>query len=345
MMSGHFVWLWIDTSASSTLVTPRNIQFPADNNTRSDPNSLNATIDMPTAPELSVRTRSRLSSSKRHERESGDNRVQWDPSLSNNSKFVDVTFATGSPEGTPSDIRKTRASDETAKVTSGSLQDIKISNLFPTTTKSGSGQMKYQRTSSDILRPSIRGGNMISEPDVNSIRDTFASAASRGNGFNNLAFLSKSDESSMHYIKNILKASDVVAVLGEDRISDHVDFRDTKLRSELVQNTRNTGDGWVYQENRNVGSESLKVKLPGFNEQDADDDVEDSLPVGLLAMRTQPMRLDRHLVKGAVRLMADTLLSVLTQCADWMPAPPSSNNSCWTGPSGSYRNFSNMFAR
>jgi hypothetical protein len=73
--------------------------------------------------------------------------------------------------------------------------------------------------------------------------------------------------------------------------------------------------------------------------------VEDSLPVGLLAMRTQPLRLDRHLLKSAVRLVAETLLSVLKRCADWMPAPPSSSNSCWTKPSGSYRNFSNMFAR
>ncbi|PNF41769.1 hypothetical protein B7P43_G03443, partial [Cryptotermes secundus] len=79
-------------------------------------------------------------------------------------------------------------------------------------------------------------------------------------------------------------------------------------------------------------------------ERESDEDVADALPVGLLAMRTKPMRLDRHLVKGAVRLIADTLLEVLSKCIDWLPVPPSSNNSCWTTPSGAFQNFSNIFA-
>jgi hypothetical protein len=333
MMSGHFVWLWIDTSASTSLVTPTNIPSPADNNTRSDPSNLNATFDSPTNPQQSAR--SRFSSSKRHDRELGDSRSQWVTSSSNNSAFVDIAFATSSPEETQPGIRKLRAAERTAKETPGSGQDMRTSDLF-STTKSGSGQMKSQRTSSDIPKASSQRESMISESDMSNIKDTFTSAASRGMGF-----ISNSDESSTHYLKKILKASDSVEVLGQDRISDLVNFRETKL----LQNARSAGNGWVYQENRNDISERFKIKLPGLSEEDTDQDVEGSLPVGLLAMRTQPMRLDRHLVKGAVRLMAETLLRVLTQCADWMPSPPSSNNSCWTTPSGSYQNFSNMFAR
>ncbi|KDR14505.1 hypothetical protein L798_10206 [Zootermopsis nevadensis] len=331
MMSGHFVWLWIDTSASSTLVSATNIQFPTDNNSRSDPNTFNSTFDNPNAPEQSLRSRPRSSSSKRHERGSNDDKTQWDPSLSNNSKVVDGIFTTGNPEEV---VRKPRDMD----VTSGSAQDVKTFNVL-STNLSESGQPNF----TDVLRPSGHKENFIGEPDINSNKDTFTNSASRKMGFNDLDFVLKSDESGTRNIKNVIKASDGVELLGQERISDIVNFRDNKLRSELVQSTRS--DGWVYNENINDGSERFKVRLPGFNEQDLDDDVDEALPVGLLALRTQPMRLDRHLVKGAVRLVAETLLGVLTRCAAWMPAPPSSVNSCWTTPSESYRNFSDMFAR
>jgi hypothetical protein len=242
-------------------------------------------------------------------------------------------------------IRKTRASERLVKDASSSVKYTKGSSLFLSTMKSESGRMNSHQTSSDILKPSTQREITVTESDMNNIKDTFESAASRGTNFNNLDLISKSEELSSHYIKARLKASFGVPVLGQDRIGDNMNFRDTKPRSEFVENVKSASGVRLYQENKVSGSERYRDNFPGVNEEGGEEDVEDSLPIGLLAMRTQPMRLDRHLVKAAVRLMADTLLNVLTQCAEWMPTPPSSNNSCWISPTDSYRNFSNMFAR
>jgi hypothetical protein len=248
---------------------------------------------------------------------------------------VEVPYAASGPEEEQTGIRKTRTS---VKKISGSVQERPTSSLFLSKTKSESSQLKSHHTYS-------QRENMISEHDMKNIEDIFANAASRGTGFNNLELISGSDPSGSRYVQSTLKASVGVHLLAQDRIGDFVNFRDTKLRTESVQNVRSASDVWVYQEKKNSESERFKVNFPGFNEEGVDEDVEDSLPVGLLALRTKPMRMDRHLVKGAVRLIADTLLEVLSKCADWMPAPPSSNNSCWTTPSGSFQNFSNIFAR
>ncbi|PSN52890.1 hypothetical protein C0J52_03006 [Blattella germanica] len=80
--------------------------------------------------------------------------------------------------------------------------------------------------------------------------------------------------------------------------------------------------------------------------QDPEDEEDDSLPIGLLALRTQPMKVDRQVVKGTVRLLADTLHRVLTQCTDWTtPTPPQVNTSCWSKPSPQYRDFATLFVR
>jgi hypothetical protein len=248
---------------------------------------------------------------------------------------VEVPYAASRPEEAQTGIRKTRIS---VKDMSGSVQDVSSSGLFSSKTKSNSSQIKSLHTSS-------QRENVISEHDMKNIKDTFANAASRGIGFNNLELILGSDISGSRFVQNSLKASDGVHLLGQERIGDFVNFRDTKLRTESVQNVRSVSDVWVYQEKKNSESERFKVNFPGFDDDGVDEDVADALPVGLLALRTKPMRLDRHLVKGAVRLIADTLLEVLSKCTDWMPAPPSSNNSCWTTPSGSFQNFSKILAR
>lgn len=348
MMSGHFVWLWIDTGASATLAAQRNTQFPVDDNAGNDPSNISATIDYSTAFEqpttqIPTRSRSRSSSSRRRERESGDNDTQWSPSSDNNSNFVEVQYAASGPEKPQRIIRKTRTS---VNGISGSVQDMSTSSSFSSETKSESSHTKSHHTSSGTLRTSTQRKNVISEHDIKNIKDIFANAAaSRGMGVNNLQMISESDDSGSRYVQNSLKASVGVHLLGQDRIGDFLNFRDTQLRTESVQNVRSASDMWVYQENRNSESERFKVNFPGFNDDGGDEDTADSLPVGLLAMRTKPMRLDRHLVKGAVRLIADTLLKVLSNCIDWMPAPLSSNNSCWATPSGALQNFSKVFAR
>ncbi|GLV34329.1 hypothetical protein CBL_00257 [Carabus blaptoides fortunei] len=72
------------------------------------------------------------------------------------------------------------------------------------------------------------------------------------------------------------------------------------------------------------------------------------LPVGLLSIRALPMKVDRHLVKGAVRLLVGTLRTVLARCPDWLAqsiALEDLTTSCWTPVSASEFNFSAVFSR
>lgn len=72
------------------------------------------------------------------------------------------------------------------------------------------------------------------------------------------------------------------------------------------------------------------------------------LPVGLLSIRALPMKVDRHLVKGAVRLLVGTLRAVLARCPDWLAqsiALEDLTTSCWTPVSASEFNFSAVFSR
>lgn len=67
------------------------------------------------------------------------------------------------------------------------------------------------------------------------------------------------------------------------------------------------------------------------------------LPSGLLSLKPLPVRVDRHLVKGAVRLLIATLKVVLEQCPRCL-FEGRLKNSCWMN-SNEGMNFSNFFAR
>lgn len=67
------------------------------------------------------------------------------------------------------------------------------------------------------------------------------------------------------------------------------------------------------------------------------------LPSGLLSLKPLPIRVDRHLVKGAARLLMATLKVVLDQCPTCL-LERRLESSCWTNSSES-TNFSNFFAR
>lgn len=72
------------------------------------------------------------------------------------------------------------------------------------------------------------------------------------------------------------------------------------------------------------------------------------LPAGLLSIRALPMRVDRHLVKGAVKLLVGTLKTVLARCPDWLAqsiALEDLSTSCWSSPSAGEFNFSSVFAK
>lgn len=72
------------------------------------------------------------------------------------------------------------------------------------------------------------------------------------------------------------------------------------------------------------------------------------LPTGLLSLRPLPIRVDRHLVKGAVRLLVSTLRQVLSQSPDSLfegIVAEKLSSSCWYPLGVQELNFSNTYAR
>ncbi|KAF5303394.1 hypothetical protein FQA39_LY09985 [Lamprigera yunnana] len=77
------------------------------------------------------------------------------------------------------------------------------------------------------------------------------------------------------------------------------------------------------------------------------DDKFSNLPSGLLSLQPLPLRIDRHLVKGAVRLLATALKVTLDLCPDWLlqhVAAGEHQGSCWKPANTNELNFSTIFA-
>lgn len=107
--------------------------------------------------------------------------------------------------------------------------------------------------------------------------------------------------------------------------------------------------------NRNYGVESSKFKTPPPNDPtwrrrpggDAKELMGD-LPAGLLSLNPLPVRVDRHLVKGAVRLLLAAVKPVLDQAPIQMLqsiAKGQLTTSCWKPLGAREANFSDSFGR
>ncbi|XP_071050043.1 uncharacterized protein [Onthophagus taurus] len=72
------------------------------------------------------------------------------------------------------------------------------------------------------------------------------------------------------------------------------------------------------------------------------------LPQGLLRLRPLAVKVDRHLVKGAAKLLVATLKNVLSGCPSWLDDGLKSfqlSTSCWKSLGSIEQNFSTYFAR
>lgn len=105
--------------------------------------------------------------------------------------------------------------------------------------------------------------------------------------------------------------------------------------------------------NRNYGVESSKsnafrgaIHQRDFDKQTANSD-SGELPSGLLSLKALPVKVDRHLVKGAVRLLVSTLKVVLQSSPEWMirNLANGDNNGCWKTRLIKESGFISNFAR
>ncbi|KAG5894221.1 hypothetical protein JTB14_002271 [Gonioctena quinquepunctata] len=97
--------------------------------------------------------------------------------------------------------------------------------------------------------------------------------------------------------------------------------------------------------NHNYGVESSKLKDRRSHQRRVGDS-KGELPAGLLSIKPLPVRVDRHLVKGAVRMLVSSLKRVLIRAPEWvlgsfLNAKP---NSCWKNHAKE-NSFVNEFAR
>lgn len=105
----------------------------------------------------------------------------------------------------------------------------------------------------------------------------------------------------------------------------------------LLQN-----DQYLLFNRNNYGVESSKSKVrrsdnknPEKKEDSANNKINGhlvgDLPAGLLSLKPLPVKLDRHLVKGAVRLLVSVLKDVLDRSPSWMIGNlvTIQNNGCW----------------
>ncbi|KAJ8918548.1 hypothetical protein NQ315_013053 [Exocentrus adspersus] len=101
--------------------------------------------------------------------------------------------------------------------------------------------------------------------------------------------------------------------------------------------------------NRNNGVESSKLKdRQAHHRTNGLGDTKGELPPGLLSLKPLPVKVDRHLVKGAVRLLVAALKFVIDRSPEWMLSyfvEEQVINDCWNNAATKENSFISEFAR
>lgn len=126
------------------------------------------------------------------------------------------------------------------------------------------------------------------------------------------------------------------------------DINDMKM-NYLLRN-----DQYLLFNSNNFGGDVAKSKKQR-RERKQQDAIENSntrihekkLPVGLLSLKPLPVKVDRHLVKGAVRLLVSVLKSMLDRSPSWMVRNlvTAKNNGCWKSNVIKESSFINDFGK
>lgn len=156
---------------------------------------------------------------------------------------------------------------------------------------------------------------------------TMASSVDREEALRRHRELVKSDISDMH-VEYLLK-NDQYLMFNRDR--DEL----------LAKSKQNSGVTRKFRDKRPPSSRVPPTKTPSPTPMT-------ELPVGLLSIRAVPMKVDKHVVRGAVRLLVGTLRAALARCPPWLAqsiALDRLETSCWAPASATEFNFSTVFAR
>ncbi|KAI4461880.1 hypothetical protein MML48_5g00021469 [Holotrichia oblita] len=131
--------------------------------------------------------------------------------------------------------------------------------------------------------------------------------------------------------------------------NDHFLFFNTNNRYRYNSNSRSKSDSeTIYSRSRSRRDIFFETANINVNPADKFGGDRVILPQGLLSLRALPVRVDRHLVKGAVRLLVAALERALLNIPIWLVdnlQRTQMSTSCWRPSGDSERNFSLFLAR
>ncbi|KAI4461866.1 ionotropic glutamate receptor [Holotrichia oblita] len=131
--------------------------------------------------------------------------------------------------------------------------------------------------------------------------------------------------------------------------NDHFLFFNTNNRYRYNSNSRSKSDSeTIYSRSRSRRDIFFETANINVNPADKFGGDRAILPQGLLSLRALPVRVDRHLVKGAVRLLVAALERALLNIPIWLVdnlQRTQMSTSCWRPSGDSERNFSLFLAR
>lgn len=185
---------------------------------------------------------------------------------------------------------------------------------------------------------SINIRNSIDESE--NVRETKQQQQQHEDRYKRSSVLDKSDFSDMHV--NYLLRNDQFLLFNRNYGVESSKFKDHHLNK--AQHHYNTNDNY----NVNNNNDQQRQRRYPFLLSGVKNSKIKELPAGLLSLKPLPIKVDKHLVKGAVRLLVSALKVVIKQSPDWLVLSLVNGelkSSCWKNHSAEEHNFSGDFGR
>ncbi|KAL4706474.1 hypothetical protein ACJJTC_015672 [Scirpophaga incertulas] len=354
MLDGHFFWLWIDASKDLDIfhtsvnkirdindsledfdnfgdkdeIIPhdgfeRRKRDDADNNSVNYSRSFNTStrLDINIKDELNSNVNSSFMNSSTNSifRRVSRNLNKYEAHSINNKLLNNISHELDSSHNTSSESVRNYVNKqgvETSKIKMNSIAEGKKSSLFRDSSRNRNiDEMKNESFNKYV--------NSIS---IGNVKDTL---------------LKKNIIQYSHKSSNLMDS-----VLFPSDISEFI--MNPTVHTAKMHNIRD-----ITGKNTLAGEINFVDDTPDFD-ADIDEDesnvtvIMDHLPVGLLALHPQPMKIDRAFIRAAVRLAVGALRRVLRACDAWSAQAQFFSDaaaSCWDEPSDAAADFSMEFIR
>ncbi|CAG9785011.1 unnamed protein product [Diatraea saccharalis] len=348
MLDGHFFWLWIDASIELDVfhTVINKTQYVDDGY-----DDLENFID--------DREKMAQDHVERRKRDDADNNSADDIRSRNNSTLLDINSQEESSKRVESSINNIRFNSVFRRVSRNinkseahSVNNKLLSNNFSQKFDSS------RNTSPEIVRNFVYNKGVetskVEKKSIEKRKMSFLSSYSNrysSDKMNNESFdkyvnsinIENTDSTESSQMKREFMYSSENSKTIKDSIlfsSDISDFlMNPTVHMSKVHSVRQTKTDYedYNDEAMDEGSDENNITV-----------IMDKLPVGLLALHPQPMKIDRAFIRAAVRLTVGALRRVLRACDAWSAQAQflsDATASCWDEPSDAAADFSSEFVR